>query len=251
MAHKGSKKHILDLIDSNDFIDTLNTILLPYNAIVTDKKTVQPKGKNDVSEYGLQTYIDKHKLAERFPSLKDVNSDFNKWWKPSGGKAPTWDMISLCQLDRKDAILLVEAKAHKSEFNRSPKQSSKVKSYIGSETNLTNIEAKIKEACENLNTTKSGFKISIDSNYQLCNRVVFAWRLNQLKVPVVLLYLGFTGDDYFKDLFKDDSQWEGKFNKYIAGVVPKEFINEKKSDFLFIQSSLPIKKTLNEYIPKK
>ena len=65
----------------------------------------------------------------------------------------------------------------------------------------------------------------------------------KLNVPVVLLYLGFTGDTYFKkDLFINDSHWVEKFNKYIDGVVPVDFINEKKSDFIFIQSSLPIKK---------
>lgn len=247
MAHKGSKKHVLDLIDSSDFIDTLNAILLPYNANISDKKTVQPKGNNDESEYGLQSYIDKHNLAELFLSLKDVNSNFNKWWKPSGGKAPTWDMISLCQINGKEAILLVEAKAHKSELSKSKKQLPKNKQSDnkpskGSENNHSNIEVRIKEACNNLNTNNTGFNISITSHYQLSNRVAFAWKLKQLNVPVVLLYLGFTGDTYFKtDFFKDDSIWNHKFDKYIDGVVPRNFINSTKSEFLFIHTSLPIK----------
>jgi len=241
MTYKGSKKHILDLIGREDFIYSFNNILQPYDANIIDRRTVQPKGKNDVSEYGIQSYINKHKLAERFPSLIDFN--FDKWWKPCGGKAPTWDMISLCKLNGKDALLLVEAKAHKSEFNKSGKRPLKENPSTGSEINLTSIEARINEACDNLNSTNNGFTISIKSHYQLSNRVAFAWKLNQLNVPVVLLYLGFTGDDYFKkDFFKDNSHWEQEFNKYITGVVPRHFINKKESDFLFIHSSLPIKK---------
>lgn len=245
MAHKGSKKHILELIGSKNFIDTLNAVLLPYQAKIIDKKYIQPKGAMDVSECGLQTFINKNKLSERFPTLMDF--DFNTWWKPSGGKAPTWDLISLCQLDGKDAILLVEAKAHKSEFSRSKKQLPKNKQpdnkpSEGSEINHLNIEARIKEACDNLNIKNTGFKISIASHYQLSNRVASAWRLNQMEVPVVLLYLGFTGDTYFKkDYFQDNALWRQEFTKYIDGVVPSAFINNIESDFLFIQSSLEVK----------
>jgi hypothetical protein len=241
MAHKGSRKHVLDLIDSNDFIDTLNNILEPYNASITDNKTVQPKGLKDDFEYELQYFINKHKLAERFPSLKDVNSNFNIWWNPRGGKAPTWDMISLCQLNGKEAILLVEAKAHIEEFDVKGKRL-KEKPSEGSIINHNNIKARIKEACENLNCTYTGFDISRDKHYQLSNRVAFAWQLKQLNIPVVLLYLGFTGDTYFKtDFFKDDLHWNVEFDKYIAGVVPIDFINKKESDFLFIHRSLAIK----------
>jgi hypothetical protein len=245
MEHKGSKKHIIELIDSDDFIATMNTILLPYRAEITDKKYMQPKGSMDVSEHGLQTFIKTNKLRERFPTLADF--DFNKWWSPHSGKTPTWDMISLCKLHGKDAILLVEAKAHKSEFSRSKKQLPKKqqadnKPSEGSEINHLNIEARIKEASDNLNTKNTGFNISTASHYQLSNRVASAWRLNKLDVPVVLLYLGFTGDTYFKkDYFEDNALWRQEFTKYIDGVVPSAFINNIESDFLFIQSSLEVK----------
>lgn len=241
MAHKGSRKHVLDLIDGDDFIQTLNDILQPYGASIADSKTVQPKGSKDDFEYELQYFINKHKLAERFPLLEAIDSNFNKWWNPRGGKSPTWDMISLCQLNGKEAILLVEAKAHIKEFDIKGKRL-KDNPSDGSITNHSNIEARIKEACGDLNCTHTGFDISRDKHYQLSNRVAFAWQLKQLNVPVVLLYLGFTGDDYFKkDFFKDDSHWEEEFTKYIDGVVPIDFINKKKSDFIFIHSSLAIK----------
>lgn len=239
MAHKGSRKHILDLIDSDDFLLVLNNLLQPYNTIITENKTVQPKGSKDTSEYGLQSFIDKNNLSKQFPSLTDFN--FNTWWNSSGGKAPTWDMISLCQLNGKDAILLVEAKAHKSEFNRNGKRLPKDKPSGGSSSNQENIEKCISDACSDLNSTNTGFNLSIKSHYQLSNRVAFAWQLSQRKVPVVLLYLGFTGDTYFRDYFKDDFHWKNEFDNYIEGVIPINFINKKDSDFLFIHASLAIK----------
>lgn len=241
MAHKGSKKHVLDLINSEDFIQSLNVILQPYNASITDRKTVQPKGKDDESEYGLQSFINNNNLIELFPSLKNINSNFIDWWNPHGGKSSTWDMISLCQLDGKDAVLLVEAKAHKSEFTKAGKAKLKEGASIKAENNLINIEKRIKEACDNLNNKKPGFNISIDSHYQLSNRVAFAWQLKQLNIPVVLLYLGFIGDSDFNDKFKNEYDWKEVFTKYIKGIVPVDFINENKSDFLFIQSSLSVK----------
>lgn len=239
MEHKGSKKHILELIDSNDFIATLNTILLPYQAKITDKKYMQPKGSMDVSECGIQSFINKNKLKERFPTLIDF--DFNKWWSPHSGKTPTWDMISLCKLDGKDAILLVEAKAHQTEFAKSGKTKLKLDATEDAKKNLKNIEDKIEEACISLNTTCKGFNISTTKTYQLSNRVAFAWKLNQLEVPVILLYLGFTNDTYFTDKFGSKLIWEEKFNKYIDGVIPSAFINTMESEFLFLQSSLDIK----------
>jgi hypothetical protein len=234
---KGSRKHVLELIDNPNYISIMNNILVPFDIILEDKKTVQPKGFIDSSEYRLQRFVNEHKLVNIFPSLKGFN--FNKWWNPHGGGAPTWDMISLCKLNGKDAILLVEAKAHTSEFDTYRKKK-KVNPSDGTKANHINIEKRIKEACDSLNNTNKGFNVSINKHYQLSNRVAFSWKLNQLNIPVVLLYLGFTGDTYFKDFFIDNNHWEKEFKHYLEGVVPYDFLNSSLSEFLFIQSSLPI-----------
>jgi len=234
---KGSRKHVLDLIDNPNYISIMNKMLFPFDIVLEDKKTLQPKGFKDSSEYRLQRYANEHKLANLFPCLEGVN--FNKWWNPYGGSAPTWDMISLCKLNGKDAILLVEAKAHTSEFDTYGKKENDTPS-DGSKANRINIEKRINEACDYLNHTTKGFNVSINKHYQLSNRVAFSWKLNQLNIPVVLLYLGFTGDSYFKDYFTDKIHWEKEFKHYLEGVVPHEFINSSSSDFLFIQSSIPI-----------
>lgn len=237
MEFKGSRKHVLKLIDNPKFLTNINKILMPFGAALQDKKTIQPKGLMDVSEYQLQYYINNHNLANIFPKLAKVN--FNTWWNPNGGKAPTWDMISMCKLNGKDALFLVEAKAHASEFVTKGKPV-KANASEGSRANRDNIENRIEEACDDLSSTNNDFNISIDTHYQLSNRLAFSWKLNQLNIPVVLLYLGFTGDTYFKDYFTDENQWEKQFKNYIQDVVPLSFLNSTDSDFLFIHSSLPI-----------
>ena len=243
MEYKGSQKHILDLIDSMDFVSKMNSILEPFNASVTDNTTVQPEGYKNPSEISLQTFIYKKRLLEHFPSLADC--DFNKWWKPFGGKAPTWDLISLCQIDGKEGILLIEAKAHRSELAKYGKAEMHDKSSNGSIANHGSIKSRIKEANDSLKINNNGFNVSTCTHYQLSNRVAFAWQLKQLGIPVVLLYLGFTSDDYFKDKFKNESHWKESFDKYINGIIPVEFINSKASEFLFIESALNVKTSSN------
>jgi hypothetical protein len=238
MDYKGSQKHILDLTDSKDFVSKMNGILKPFNASISGKETIQPKGYEDTSEIGLQTFIIRNNLAKQFPSLADC--DFNEWWKPCGGKAPTWDLISLCQINGKEGILLVEAKAHRSELAKYGKAEMHDNSSKGSIANHGSIKCRIKEANDSLKINSNGFNVSTCTHYQLSNRVAFAWKLKQLGVPVVLLYLGFTGDDYFKDKFKDESHWKELFDKYIEGIIPVEFINSNASEFLFIESALNV-----------
>ncbi len=233
----GSKKHVLDLIDSEDFVLQLNEILKPYNARIANDKTIQPSKNGNISEYGLQTFIVKNQLVKKYPLLKD----FNKWWNPNGGKTPTWDMISLCEINGKEGILLVEAKAHKSEFSKSGKKL-KEKCSEGSRLNHHNIKNRIDEVCGLLNIKSKDFKVSRDSYYQLSNRVAFASRLKELDIPIVLLYLGFIGDEYFKkDKFDNKQIWQETFDKYISSRVPSSFINNQESEFLFLEASLPIK----------
>lgn len=237
MSFKGSKKHILDLLERDDFIQEMNEILSPYNASISDKTTIQPKGYSDIKEYGLQTFIKWNKLDSIFPSLSDFN--FNEWRNPHGGKAPTWDMISLCKLNNKDAILLVEAKAHIGEFDKKGKRLPNKKS-TGSIINHKNIEGKISDISSALKELNSEFNISMDIHYQLSNRVAYWWQLKQLNIPVILLYLGFTGDTDFKDHFSDSDCWSIEIQKYVKDIIPIKHINNPNSDFLFIQTSLPI-----------
>jgi hypothetical protein len=63
--------------------------------------------------------------------------------------------------------------------------------------------------------------ISVDRHYQLANRLSAAERLASCGVPVVLLYLGFTGDTYFEaDYLRDDAHWQRVMGVYVLGTVP-------------------------------
>lgn len=66
-----------------------------------------------------------------------------------------------------------------------------------------------------------GVDISRDRNYQLANRLAVTWKLAQLGIPVVLLYLGFTGDTGIIDAgspFLDEADWQAAFDRYAGDV---------------------------------
>lgn len=68
------------------------------------------------------------------------------------------------------------------------------------------------------------FDLDVSRHYQLANRVAYAWKLADLGLPVVLLYLGFTGDTYFDaDYIRDDAHWQRVIGGYMQGVVSQQF----------------------------
>jgi len=67
--------------------------------------------------------------------------------------------------------------------------------------------------------------IGVSSPYQLANRLSAAEVLASCRVPVLLLYLGFIGDTYFKsDYFRDDAHWQRTMHAYTARVLPEGWI---------------------------
>jgi hypothetical protein len=68
------------------------------------------------------------------------------------------------------------------------------------------------------------------SHYQLANRLAFTWKLAMLGVPVVLMYLGFTGDEGIRDAgppFEDDADWQKAFNQYSSSSIPFELFDHR------------------------
>src|SRR4051812_38812186 len=64
--------------------------------------------------------------------------------------------------------------------------------------------------------------LTADSHYQLANRLASAFKVASVGVPVVLLYLGFTGDTYFSDHLRDAAHWQQLMHGYLQGVVPPD-----------------------------
>jgi hypothetical protein len=64
-----------------------------------------------------------------------------------------------------------------------------------SKDNHERIAAAVAEASSDLQTKAPGILLSRNYNYQLSNRIAFAWKLASMGVPTALIYLGFIGDE--------------------------------------------------------
>lgn len=60
----------------------------------------------------------------------------------------------------------------------------------------------------------------VDSHYQHANRLSAAETLASCGLPVILLYLGFTGDTYFRDYLRDEGHWQRVMGASLDDVVP-------------------------------
>lgn len=234
---RGSRKHILDWIDSPDFTSSFNELFKCDGIILNSKANLYPQSSTNPEELTAPEFLSK---------VKSFNNCFNfqDWWAPNGGKLPTWDLITDCEINGKQGLLLVEAKAHELELDYSGKKFNSSAS-LGSQENNEKIGKCIKEASELLNKFMDGFSLSKDKNYQLVNRFTWALKINnELDIPVALVYLGFVGDTYFKDYIKSNMHWLSLMQNYLDKTVPQLFSQADLSSapFLFKIKSIPVQK---------
>jgi hypothetical protein len=118
----------------------------------------------------------------------------------------------------------MEAKAHEDELDWLGKWLSP-SAKVASKENHAKIASCIHEANAALNKLCDGlFNINVSSHYQLANRLTYAWKLAALGLPVVLLYLGFTGDTNIgADHFRNDPHWQRVMGGYLQGIVSQQF----------------------------
>ena len=105
---------------------------------------------------------------------------------------PNWDIVSTCQVDGRQGLVVVEAKAHRGELHRDGKDP-------GNSENDKCISAAVAAANDALGGAAAGWSLCTDTHYQLCNRFAWAWKVASLGVPVVLVYLGFLDADEMGD----------------------------------------------------
>ena len=125
--------------------------------------------------------------------------------------------------------MLAEAKAHWSELSTAGKSLASDASE-NSRQNHAHIGAAIDEACEGWKRTVSRVTISLDTHYQLANRLAFTWKLASLGIPVALLYLGFTGDEGIRNAgepFADDADWHRAFGNYAQHSFPVDLLGAR------------------------
>ena len=147
------------------------------------------------------------------------------WWlaRRRRARTPVWDIATTCVVpgfDRK-GVVLVEAKAHQAELSEDGKQ-------LRADTNQENHERigdAITQANAGLNRVLPGWNLTRDSHYQLTNRFAWAWKLAELGVPVVLVYLGFLNATEMSDQgspFRDARHWRDCLLNHAQGLVPEQ-----------------------------
>ena len=160
----------------------------------------------------------------------ETSRNLQRWWfAVHGGSSPTWDLVSQCAVESPDdsrrGVLLVEAKAHSAELERAGKKPAGASD--GSRRNHQWIGNAIDEANVGLwqMTNLEDWRPSRDHWYQTANRFAWAWKLADLGVPVVLVYLGFLADNEMSDqddLFADHADWEICVKSNAKSKVPEE-----------------------------
>jgi hypothetical protein len=166
--------------------------------------------------------------AERLlPS--DVRSELKRWWLVAASnntRTPNWDVASTCTIENKFGIVLIEAKAHDQELIREETGRKNIEAPVSGSArrNLMRIDWAIRDASAALaDDTQLAWALSRDWNYQMSNRFAWAWKLTDLGIPVVLVYLGFLGASEMSDLgkpFVDAADWQNVVKRHSQALFP-------------------------------
>lgn len=231
---KGSRYRCLltTQLDLPEVRELLVEICNPLQVAITIKDEFFPKGFSYPKELILTSqqakpFFDAHFPIPGFKHIKTMVKE--EWWltPKRGGNTPNWDIVSSCTLNNgSKAVIIVEAKAHKSEFDKTGKKL-KIGANDDSVANHMSIEKAISEANDGLNAAyqPKGFAINIKQCYQLSNRFAFAWKIASLGIPVVLIYLGFIKATEMGDFFLDDEDWTKNLLNHCKGIIPKAVWN--------------------------
>lgn len=225
---RGSRKHVLDWTEQPDFLAELESLLSPIPVSISPGSYCMPRGYGNPQEARLESF-----LSQALPDMQ-LSAQLQEWWlvHTRGANTPNWDIAVACEVEGRRGLVLVEAKANWPELGRSGKKLPEGASPHSVENHLR-IGTAIEESLAAWQQIDSGVAVSRDTHYQLSNRLAFSWKLASLGIPVVLIYLGFMGDDGIRDAgepFRDDANWRAAFSEYAASVVPIELF-EMRHDF--------------------
>lgn len=218
---RGSKPRCHLLTDGTrvEVVGRLNGLIGPCGSVKTHN--CMPNGfdcTDEVQLHQTNTFI-----------TRTNSRKLKKWWfEVPYGYAPTWDLVSECLVGSgrraRKGVLLVEAKAHWSELKSEGKKLD-VNASSGSRRNHERIGDAIDKANVGLRklTGDPTWALSRDEFYQISNRFAWAWKLVDLGVPVVLVYLGFLHADEMSDEgapFSDHSDWVDCVTTHAKHRVP-------------------------------
>jgi len=201
---------MLSSLSDEQVANSLTELVSPH-AIVETHDFWRPRGFIDPGEPEIS------KTTEFLPP--EVSEEVTDWWLASRRRAttPVWDIAATCSVPgyEQQGIVLVEAKAHWDELSEDGKK-------LGATTNKENHQS-IGDAIQETNTALGeGWNLSRDSHYQLANRFAWAWKLSQLGIPVVLVYLGFLHATEMNDPFLTPEDWNKCLLAHSEGVVPAD-----------------------------
>lgn len=219
---RGSKPrcHLLTHGRREEVAEALTRLIDPFGEVAPDDRWM-PQGFDHVEEAQLHTSTGLLSL-----SLSDA---LKAWWLavPSiKASTPSIDIASTCKIGNRAGLLLIEAKAHSQELIKEKK--GKVLSPSGSMDSRRNhirIGACIQEANLGLSAaTGLVWALSRDWNYQISNRFTWAWKLAELGVPVILVYLGFLSAGEMADKnsrpFASHNEWGNAVRDHGAPLFP-------------------------------
>jgi hypothetical protein len=220
---RGSKPrcHGLTHGDSARRAAILTALIAPWGEVASDD-VCMPDGFSDVGEAQL------HAASRLLPD--GVRSALTSWWlavPSTKATTPNWDIACTCRIGDDRGLLLIEAKAHHGELQK--EECGKALTFPVSANSMRNhvrIGACLDEASIALaSETGRPWALSRDHHYQMSNRFAWAWKLTELAVPVVLVYLGFLGcNDMAKDsaVIATEAEWQQLVRAHSASVAPPD-----------------------------
>ncbi len=224
--YRGSRKHVIDWTGRPSFLGELRQTIGSLPLSIGGRFAWMPRGADNPTEARLEEFGPK--WIPDLPAWIEIQS----WWLRYRRRAntPNWDIAVGCQVDQRPGLILVEAKANWPELGIGGKKLPRNASQRSRE-NHEHIGHAIDQACLGWQGIDKRVRFTRDSHYQLANRLAFTWKLASLGFPIVLLYLGFTGDEGLRaevgPPFSNDEDWRKAFAEYIQDIFPTDLLDKR------------------------
>jgi len=213
---RGSKPrcHLLTHGSPDAVAARLTTLVAPFASVAASDRWM-PQGFEHTDEATLPE-------AERLLPA-DVRLELRRWWlvvASNNTRTPNWDVAATCTIEGKAGIVLIEAKAHDQELIKEETGRKNIEAPVSGSArrNLLRIDWAIRDASAALaEDTGLTWALSRDWNYQMSNRFAWAWKLTDLGIPVVLVYLGFLSANEISDQGKplaDAADWHNVVKRH-------------------------------------
>ena len=221
---RGSKArcHLLTHGSPDAVAARLTALVTPFASVAPSDRWM-PEGFENTAEATLPE-------ADRLLTA-DVRLELRRWWlsvASNNTRTPNWDVASTCTIEGKSGIVLIEAKAHDQELIKEETGRKCIEAPVSGSArrNLLRIDWAIRDASVALTeSTGLTWALSRDWGYQMSNRFAWAWKLTDLGIPVVLVYVGFLGASEMIDKgspFADAADWESVVKRHSRPLFAAE-----------------------------